>query len=395
MLSYQEALEIVLQQKITLSSELVHLDQALGRVLACSVLADRDYPPFNRSAMDGFAINFSDFKTSEQKFKIIGELLAGQEWKGTEVIPNGALRIMTGASVPNGFNAVVKIEDCIVDGGFVSFNLDSIAEFQNIATQAEDAAEGNVVVKKGTIINLGTIVALASVGCEFVEVFTQPKVAIITSGDEIVAVNQKPAITQIRNSNVHVLKAALAKLGIINCEHKHVKDTPEAVKEAILSLQNNSDLIICTGGVSAGTADYLPQGLSDLYFNKLFHKIKIKPGKPVWFGKNDLSNTFVFALPGNPLSVLTTFKILVEPFLLKSQFKNTINYVTLPLAHEVQNKIDLDEFFFAQITNELVYKIKTHGSGDVISSVEAKGLAMHDAVKTKLIAGEHVKVFKF
>jgi molybdopterin molybdotransferase len=395
MLSYQQALEIVLQQNLNLNIERINIDQSFGRVLAQSIVADRDYPPFNRSAMDGFAINVSDFQTSEQKFEIIGELLAGQEWTGAGMYPNGALRIMTGASVPNGFNAVVKIEDCVLNGSQVQFNLDTVTQFQNIASRAEDAAVGQEIVKKHTVINLGTIVALASVGCEYVEVYKQPKVSIITSGNEVVAINANPSATQIRNSNVHVLKAGLLNLGITNCNHVHVLDDPEEIKNTIARLQQTVDLIICTGGVSAGTADFLPQVLGDLQYQTLFHKIKIKPGKPIWFGKNNHSNTFVFALPGNPLSVLTTFKILVEPFLLKLQSKNSCNFSLQPTAHEIQNNVSLDEFFFAKADGEGISKIITHGSGDVVSAATAQGMALHEAEKTKLFKDERIKVFKF
>lgn len=400
MISFSEALGIISAcESLNLGTELISLHDALGRVLAADVLADRNYPPFNRASMDGFAVRKEDWDEGQRQFDIIGELLAGQLFDEDTIKSNSALKIMTGAATPKAYDVIVRIEDCVVEGGKVSFSIDKVTALQNIAKEGEDISLGEKVMAIGQVITLGSITALASVGASQIEVYRLPQIAIVTTGDEIVPVSSCPAVNQIRNSNAVTLQMALGKIGIGKVVHEHVNDSKEGIATKIKTLVGVSDIILFTGGVSAGSADFVPQVLEQSGFTKRFHKVKIKPGKPAWFGVNDTNGKVVFALPGNPLSVLTTYKIFVESFILKMIGKSPINYSWKQIAVNRPKKVELDEFFpYLASSNahaNFLEPLKLNGSGDITATLFASGLAHHPVDKEQLTVGAFVKVFEF
>lgn len=399
MISLHEALDIVLQHSKVFGTETIPLQQSLNRVLAQPVEADRNYPPFNRASMDGFAIQKADWDQGIRSFEIAGELLAGGHFDHSKIRAHAALKIMTGAATPTAYDAIIKIEDCEITSGKVTFNTTEVRAYQNIAQEGEDLLQGGLVLEARQEITLGSLTALASVGAASLQVLALPKVCIITTGDEVVPVDATPKHNQIRNSNALSLKVALLKLGITNPMHKHVSDHVENIGQQLHEAIQSSDIILFTGGVSAGSADFVPQVLADAGFEKLFHKVKIKPGKPAWFGVHRTSQKVVFALPGNPLSVLTTFKTLVEPFILKSIGKNPNNYSWKQLSTNRTQRVALDEFFPYLVTDSkyaaLLEPLRLNGSGDITATLKASGLALHPIDQKELAAGSFVKVFEF
>jgi molybdopterin molybdotransferase len=398
MISFQQAQEIISTHSTFWGAETVALDDSLNRVLAEDIYADRHYPPFNRAAMDGFAIRLQDWEAGQTDFQIVAELLAGAKFDTQLQAPHTAVRIMTGAATPEYYDCIVRIEDCLFDGSKVSFSIKQLKKWQNIARMGEDAQAAQKIIAKGETIHLGSIIALASVGAVKIKVYKNPQVCILTTGDEIVSVHVSPTALQIRNSNAHCLISAVKSLGLSNIRHIHLSDSLDIISQTIDNVIENADIILFTGGVSAGNADFVPAALAKSGFEKLFHKISIKPGKPAWFGKHISLNKVVFALPGNPVSVLTTFKILVEPYILKSIGKNSINYSWHQLVIDRAQKVKLDEFFPVSLVSnsigEFVEPVKINGSGDITATLNATGLALHPIDQENLKAGSFVKVFR-
>lgn len=387
MVNFEEARELVQKAARLFTKESIDLDDAFGRILAEPTTADRDYPPFNRSAMDGFAIKSEDL-SNIKSFDIIGSLHAGDS-SNFQLETGQALKIMTGAPVPSSANAVIRIEDCIINENSVSFSIEKVKPFNNISKQGEDASKGGVVLKEGTKIGHAEWSLLATVGHSQVSVFVKPKIAILTTGSELRLPNETVAPHQIRESNSFVLKGLLKRLDfeVETCELVH--DDRELLTSRFTSVMDH-DIIILTGGVSMGDADYVPEILSKNGISKVFHKVAIKPGKPIWFGQKENGPT-VFGLPGNPLSCQVTFKLFVEHFIKSSTNQTTQTGTTLPFSGSRKKKNTFDHFFPAQQTpSGKVEALPFNGSGDVTASLGATGLGHHKGDVSELKDGDEV-----
>ena len=392
MINFEEARLQIKKRAHLFKKESIELDNAFGRILAESITADRDYPPFNRSAMDGFAIKSEDLDEISS-FDIIGSLYAGDA-SSFELSTGQALKIMTGAPVPESANAVIRIEDCIIKDDIVSFSVDKVRPFNNISKQGEDASKGGVVLKVGTKIGHAEWSLLATVGSSEVAVFAKPKIAILTTGSELRLPNETVAPHQIRESNSFVLKGLIKRLDldVDTCELVH--DDRDLLTSHFTAVMDH-DIIILTGGVSMGDADYVPQILADNGINKVFHKVAIKPGKPIWFGQKENGPT-VFGLPGNPLSCQVTFKLFVEHFIKSSTNQPLIDTTTLPFSGTRKKKNTFDHFFPAILTtNGKIEPLPFNGSGDVTASIGATGLGHHPSDKPELRDGEDVSFWKW
>jgi len=372
MITYSEAKELLKENTLTFKTEVISIDQALGRVLAQDIIADRDYPPFNRSAMDGYVVNTEWFKAIDQKkCSIQGTCFAGEEYL-KEIDQTKALKIMTGAPVPNGLDAIIRVEDSEPSCDTVSFNITTLNPFTNIAKQGEDAKKGQVVIEKNKTIDLGNIGLLATVGSSNIEVYKQPSISIITTGTEIKNVTDDVENHQIRNSNVYNLINGLKKVGLDVAFQCHIPDDQKALNEAIVK-GLNSDILILTGGVSMGDADFVPQLLRENGVEQIFHKIAMKPGKPVWFGKSN--QTAVFGLPGNPLSAANCLQLIVKPYLDYCHNKNaTQNWVKLIADHEIKAG-RIDRFFPFKLNEGLLSVNNFNGSGDILAQEGTLGIA--------------------
>ena len=307
MISTKEALQIVQENAFVPTIANVSLLKSLGRILAEDIIADRDFPPFDRVAMDGIGLNSENIKAN---ISIENVQYAGESQK-TLSDPNACMEVMTGAILPLGCDAIIRYEDVDiqeVEGKkIVKINIpfSEIMQGLNIHKKGIDRKVEDVLLQKGMRISPSEIAIMASVGKVKVSVQMPPRVAVISTGDELVDIDKTPEYYQIRMSNSYMLAGALQNVGIM-ANRFHLRDDKELLFNKLQEILSNHDVILLSGGVSAGKKDFLPEILTNLGVKKLFHKVAQKPGKPFWFGKTD-NNKVVFALPGNPVSTFLCF----------------------------------------------------------------------------------------
>lgn len=312
MISSLQALTTVLSYQLQPRVVTIPLEDSLSRILAEDVLADMDQPPFNRVAMDGIAIRREQLLSSK-KFQILGTISAGS---AIVTLPAGnvCFEIMTGAVLPIDADFVVRYEDLKIFDGKAEVCCDVEKLSSNFHPQGSDYRQGDKVLSIGTKIKSTTTAILASVGKAKVKVFDLPTVAILSTGDELVDIGAKPEPHQIRWSNGISLKQQLVSFNFSQVSLHKVGDDEAAMKKLMLEFLQTKDVLILTGGVSAGKFDFVPKLLKECQVQEIFHKVAQRPGKPLWFGKTE-SNVFVFGLPGNPVSCLVNLRKFVIPFL--------------------------------------------------------------------------------
>lgn len=315
---YEEALSIVLSHCPTLPTEKVYLLNALGRVLAEDVLSEEDRPSFDNSAMDGYAVHWEDIKDAPVELLVVGELPAGAE--ETFELPRGcAVKIFTGAPIPKGATAVVPVEYTEAKDGKVLIK-ETFKEGTNIRRKGEELKTGEIVLQKGTILRHYEVGLLASLNKVQVEVSRKPRVAVLSTGDEIRDLGEpitKPS--QIRTSNGYTLMAGISLAGGEPHYLGIVPDEPDRLKKALSKLEDY-DVFITTGGVSMGDRDYIKILVEEVGVKVHFHKVRIKPAKPILFGTYKGGKGLFFGIPGNPVSCAMAFDLIVKPALLKMQF---------------------------------------------------------------------------
>ncbi len=334
MVTLDFAISTVLEHsKSNISSETVPLWESIGRVLAVDVTSDINMPPFNKSAVDGYACRKQDLN---QSLTVIEVIPAGQVPQ-REIVPGTCAKIMTGAPVPSGADCVIMVEEVkIIDDTTIQFT--GKYTKTNIAPFAEDVKFGDVVLTKGELIEPQHIAILASVGVSRVEVATRPKVSILITGDELVEVAAKPINSQIRNSNGHQLYTQVIRAGATPIYGGIVEDTHESTRNAIANALAESNIVVLTGGVSMGDFDFVPNVLVDLGVDIKFQTITVQPGKPTLFGVK--GDKLVFGLPGNPVSSLFQFDLLVRSAVLNMMgaAKPTKSLQKMPLASDFSRK---------------------------------------------------------
>ncbi len=394
MLTVDEAIASICAARSKWGTETVPLDAALGRVLAEDVVADRDYPPFNRATMDGFAVKSDDvLKDGTAAFTIVGELFAGDDAFCT-LHAGEALKIMTGAPVPDSADAVIKIEEAVVSEGAVRFTAEGFARYQNIARRGEDMKKDGIVLSAHTLIRFGQLALLAAVGRTSVTVARLPRVAIISTGNEIVPVSDDAAPHQIRDSNSWAIAGFLKKYSIVPLKTILVPDTMEElvrVIEPVLAY----DILIISGGVSTGDADLVPEALASCGVNEIFHRVKVKPGKPLWFGRVP-DGICVFGLPGNPFSVQTACRIFIEPYLRACFELPDSRALSLPLNGPRKKRTAFDEFFPAALAGDDAAHIEPLSyttSGDITAIAGSDGVALHAAAAGDLKKGDSATMY--
>lgn len=314
---YEEALSIILSHCPTLPTERVYLLDALGRVLAEDVISEEDRPSFDNSAMDGYAVHWEDIKDAPVELLVAGEIPAGAE--ETFELPKGcAIKIFTGAPIPKGATAVVPVEYTEAKDGKVLIK-EAFKEGANIRRKGEELKAGEVVLQKGTILRHYEVGLLASLNKVQVEVSRRPRVAVLSTGDEIKDLGEpitKPS--QIRTSNGYTLMAGISLAGGEPHYLGIVPDEPDKLKK-VLSQLEDYDVFITTGGVSAGDRDYIKTLVEEVGVKVHFHKVRIKPAKPILFGTYKEGKGLFFGIPGNPVSCAMAFDLIVKPALLKMQ----------------------------------------------------------------------------
>jgi len=317
MIEVSEAVKIINETQLHLSVVKIPIEKAMGRVLRQEIVADNDFPPFNRVMMDGIAIRHADYAKGKRVFRIQGIQPAGAEQ--LELRDSGdCLEVMTGAVAPRGTDTVIPYEDIEISKkeGVAQILVEVNAKGKNIHRQGTDKLKGDVLVGPGVMMGSPEIAIAASVGQNFIEVSKNPTIAIISTGNELVDITEKPLPHQIRKSNVYALLAELNNLGL-NAGLFHLSDQAEEMKDVLAEIMENHDVLLMSGGVSKGKFDFVPEVLKELGVQKRFHRVKQKPGKPLWFGVKEGKNV-VFAFPGNPVSTFVCFHKYFVPWLMKN-----------------------------------------------------------------------------
>ncbi|WP_421829779.1 molybdopterin molybdotransferase MoeA [Larkinella sp.] len=299
MISVAEAHSIVQNHLLVLPSELVPLPQAAGRVLREPLTADRDLPPFNRVSMDGIAIQFAAFETGQRQFRVAGTQFAGQPAQ-TLTDETACLEVMTGAMLPTGTDTVIRYEDLQITDGLAEVRIDAVQAGQNVHHRATDRKQDEELVPTGTRLGPPEMAVAASVGKATVLVSKRPRIALISTGDELVDVSETPEPYQIRRSNTYLLQTVLQSAGA-ETTLLHLPDDADTMETALKTLLTEYDALVLSGGVSAGKADFVPNVMERLGVWQRFHQVAQRPGKPLWFGASD-EGKVVFGLPGNPVS---------------------------------------------------------------------------------------------
>jgi molybdopterin molybdotransferase len=311
MLMVAAAQAVVLQHADVLPPKPAALTDALGLVLAEDVASDIDMPPYDKSMMDGYAVRVGDLNDGCGVLTVIEEITAGTTPK--RALGRGqAARIMTGAPIPEGTEAVVQVERTVLDQDRVRIDDPGLKRGQNILTRGREMRAGDVVLRRGVALRPQEIGVLATVGRAQVLVVGRPSVAVVPTGDEVVEPDQKPQSSQIRNGNGPMLLMQVARAGAVPHYLGIARDRLDSLREKI-SAGMTRDVLILSGGVSAGKLDLVPGVLQELGVEARFHKVEMKPGKPVFFGTR--GRTLVFGLPGNPVSAYACFELFVRPAL--------------------------------------------------------------------------------
>ena len=371
LISVPEVTEIILQQTENFGVEEVPFIQSLHRVLKEPIIADRDFPPFNRVSMDGIAICFEEFQNGRTQFKIEGIQPAGAPQITVKNKANCA-EVMTGAMLPKGVDTVIPYELIEITNGNAVLKTEIVKYFQNVHQQGKDRKKNDLILPKNTLISPAEIGVLATVGKAKVKVAKNPKVMIISTGDELVEVAKTPLAHQIRRSNVYTLVALLENLKI-KADTIHINDNKQKLLQTIKTLVEQNDVLLFSGAVSKGKFDYIPDVLNQLGVKKLFHRVSQRPGKPFWFGKKDTKT--IFAFPGNPVSTFVSCLRYFYPWFKKSvglEYNNT-NFAILDQDYVF--KPDLTYFLQVKLRNKngKIYAspITGNGSGDLANLVEA------------------------
>jgi molybdopterin molybdotransferase len=394
MLTYIQAQQQIISLARSFGQETIDISGAQGRVLAGPLVADRDYPPFNRAAMDGYALLYAELDSGQRSFGIVETIFAGQVNQGN-ISAGQCFKIMTGAAVPAPCDIIIRREDTIEKNGTVTILSDNCRVWQNIARKGEDLSENETVLLTPALVNPSLTGILASLGKPSIRVEKLPRAAIFTTGDEVIAINQPVSKIQIRNSNQHLLKALLYNRKVQPEICEHVRDEKSQLREAFEKALG-LDILIMSGGVSAGDADYVPEVLEGLGVEKLFHKVAIKPGKPFWCGQMP-NGGMVFALPGNPFSCLVTFTLFIDPYLRACSGLQPKQVLRMPLIKGRTKKTSFDEFFPVRITGPVpqLESIYFNGSGDIRAGLGADGLGLHPAHLDELRDGMMVDFIAF
>ncbi len=381
---YDEALSHLMAHVSPLGTQRVALGEACGRVLRKDVVADRDQPPFDRAAMDGFAVRSSELAT-DRTWPVCGSIAAGAAPSTADepLKPGSVVRIATGARLPSGADAVVPVEQAIskASGGpeHVVFRISAIDPWQHVHRSASDAGIGTVVLSAGTRLGPHHVGIAATVGEVSLEVSARPRVALLTSGDEVMPSHLKTdqlAPQQIRNSNAPMLTAWLNALNVELVTHEHAPDDPQQTLALATGALARGDLVITTGGVSAGEYDWLPRAWEQLGLQTLLHGVSIQPGKPVLAARSQ-NGQLVLGLPGNPVSVLATAHLFAWPTLNRMQSAGGLLLPWRPvlLAEPVKPNRTRTLFRAVQLTQHGEAKVLPwHGSGDLMHTAKADGL---------------------
>lgn len=397
MITVEQAERIIQSQLRNFGVEAIFYDTAMGRVLAENLYADRDLPPFNRSTVDGIAIDFSAYNKGLRSFKIKATQALGEE-PVSITSSNECIEIMTGAALDDSVDTVIRYEDIDMADGTATIKNIGIKKGQNIHLRGRDKKQGDIVANADVFITPALVGLAASVGKTKLLVKKLPRIAVITTGDEMVSAEETPAPYQLRRSNGIVIKSVLEKYKI-NVDLLHLKDDIELIKNELTRCLNDYDVLLMSGGVSMGKFDYVPQVLEASGVKKLFHKVQQRPGKPFWFGASE-NQKLVFAFPGNPVSVFMCLHRYFIPWLEGSLGVRDPSPQYAVLQNDIHCAYPLQ--YFAQVKLNvnsegelLATPVNTNGSGDFSNLIYTDAFMELPLEKNEFRKGEAYKVWRY
>jgi molybdopterin molybdotransferase len=370
MISANKAYELIIQHLGNWGSEEIPFENSVGRVIREDINADRDFPPFNRVTMDGIGISYSE---DRNEFKIADLQAAGMPQK-TLTDPNQCMEVMTGAICPEGIDTIIPYENIEINNNTARITI-PVKKGKNIHHQGFDKTKGDVLISLGSRISTAEIGVIASVGKTKVRVSKLPRVAILSTGDELLDVMETPANYQIRKSNVWALKTDLLDLNI-SADMFHLPDSKDEIKKELETILSNYDAVLLSGGVSKGKLDFIPEVMESLGIEKVFHRVKQRPGKPFWFGTFK-GKVQLFAFPGNPVSTYSNFHRYFIPWLNKSIGIKECTPFKLKLTEEFNFDLALSYFLQVKVVQTpegpQAKPMKGKGSGDLANLLSTDG----------------------
>ena len=388
MITVEASEKLILENLIDLPDETISIQNCFGRVLKQNIVAERDQPPFNRAAMDGIGLIRCEQNTpSEVGCKICDIQKAGEAPK--EIEPGCCIEVMTGAALSPKIDCVIPYEKISIENKQALYSKESLKKNQNIHMQGSDYKESDILLEKGVVLGDQHISVLASNGYSKLLVKANPKVALISTGDELVEIEEKILPHQIRRSNTYALFTQLKGIGINDINLFHIKDELEKMYSEIEKILNEHDIIILTGGVSKGKFDFVPKVLKELGVTQVFHKIKQRPGKPLWFGTQN-NKKLVFGLPGNPVSSFITNRKYVIPTIrkiLKMENNSDFHQDQIRLGENFEFKKELTYFLPIKLSRNSTgdpcgIPVITNGSGDFNTLTQSDGFIVLDEQET-------------
>lgn len=394
MISVEEALSIILQETTVLECEEKDILCCLNKVLAEDIHSRDNLPPFDKSAMDGYAIKSEETNLCEDgvlaEFEIIGLIKAG-EFSNKELMKGQAIKIMTGAPLPKGTNAVIQVENVKANGNKL-YVYNKVESGNNVVKLGEEIKAGEVALKKGTLIRPTEIGVLASLGYSSIKVYREPIISLLITGDELIDINSELSPGKIRNSNEYSLRALIKNLGAEALSFGVVKDEKDILKSKVEEALEKSDVVITSGGASVGDFDFVEQVLTEINADVKFKSVAIKPGKPISFAV--IGKKLFFSLPGNPLSAVTTFEEFVKPACEKMLGKEISDNMTFPviLCDDFKAKKDRRKYIYVRIENVdgkfYAHELGSQSSNHLLTMSKANGIIiMPEGVEHKK-AGE-------
>jgi len=397
MISVEDAIKIIQSKAKDFGIEEISLVDCTGRILREDVYADSDMPPFDRVAMDGIAINYAAYEKNIKKYSIDGMAAAGDPQK-TLTIDTDCFEIMTGSILPLNADTIVPYEWINIENKLAVIQKEKVIKGQNVHRRGTDRKKGELLIPIGRKISASEIGVLASVGKQKVFVSKLPKVIIISTGNELIEVDMTPLPHQIRMSNVYQLQAALKQLNI-EADKRHLQDDYDQIVTALKNQLSAYDVVIISGGISAGKYDYIPPALDALGVQNHFYKVNQKPGKPFWFGTHQEGCT-VFGIPGNPVSSFLCFIRYIQPWIEACLKKEASPQVFAKLSEDLTVKSGLTLFIPVRLHyNEnaelLAILMKGHGSGDLTNLADADAFIELPMERELFQQGEVFPVYNF
>ncbi|KAA9346411.1 molybdopterin molybdotransferase MoeA [Larkinella humicola] len=397
MLSVAEAHSVVLNHLLVTPAEPIPLPQAAGRVLREPLTADRDLPPFNRVSMDGIAIQYAAFETGQRQFRVAGTQFAGQPAQ-TLTNETACLEVMTGAMLPTGTDTVIRYEDLQITDGLAEIRIDAVQAGQNVHHRATDRKQNEELVPIGTRLGPPEMAVAASVGKATILVSKRPKIALISTGDELVDVSETPEPYQIRRSNTYLLQTVLQAAGA-ETTLLHLPDDADTMETALKTVLQEYDALVLSGGVSAGKADFVPNVMERLGVRQRFHQVAQRPGKPLWFGASD-EGKVVFGLPGNPVSTFLCAYRYLLPWLKASLGLPVLPPSVARLARSVSFPPQLTYFLPVRLSVSpdgigLAAPLPGSGSADYANLLQCDGFMELPPERAEFSEGEAFPVYTF